>query len=96
MAKKHGRKSAESLNKGARSSVGRAPQWHSAGPGIPSPRKTKLNFPKEAEVFEIPEGWEPATAMRMVDDRPFLYRVLRRITPKRLENDLKARKGRSA
>lgn len=97
MAKKLGRKSLESLKKRARSSVGRAPQWHAAEPQK-NPSKTQtLEFPPDAEVIEIPSGWEPVPAMRYVDGRPFLYRVLIRISPERLESDLKTkRRTRSA
>lgn len=95
MAKKYGTKNSESLKQGARSSVGRAPQWHGAVSQKRPSLKSKINFETEAEVIEIPDGWEPVPAMRMVEGRPFLYRVLRKITPKRLENDLKARKSRA-
>lgn len=93
MAKKSDRKSLETLKKRARSSVGRAPQWHRAALEKSPPKKSKPIFPKNADFIEIPEDWVPGTAMREVNGKPFLFRVLRKITPKRLENDLKARRG---
>jgi len=94
MAKKCGSKLPESLKKRARSSVGRAPQWHSAAPAKRNSLKNKLHFSADAEVIEIPDGWEPVPAMRMVNGKPSLFRVLLRRPPKRLENALKARPRR--
>lgn len=94
MAKKYGTKLAESLKKGARSSVGRAPQWHRAALEKSNTPTTLLQIPANAEVVVIPDGWTPVTAMRMRKGIPDLFRVLVRKTSKRLENDLNGKRRR--
>jgi hypothetical protein len=97
MEKKYGNKSRKPLKKGARSSVGRAPQWHRAALEKSLTNNSEITFPENVQVVEIPDGWEQVPAMRMIDGRPVIHRVLMRITPKRLENDLKTpRRKKSA
>ncbi len=87
MAKKYVNKLSKSLDKRARSSVGRAPQWHGDEFQKKPADKTLLRFPKNAQVVEIPDGWEPVPAMRYENGHPVLYRVLVKSRPERLEND---------
>lgn len=94
MKKKYGTKLAESLKKGARSSVGRAPQWHPEVPPQKSSSRDLLKFPKDAQIVEIPTGWEPVSAMRYEDGEPVLYRVLIKTDRKRFENDLNGKRRR--
>lgn len=94
MVKKYGNKLSESLKKRALSSVGRAPQWHPKAPDRNTAKKNVLKFPKDAQVIEIPNGWEPVPAMRYEDGEPVLYRVLIKTTSKQYENDLNGKKSR--
>lgn len=96
MKKKYGNTSKQFETSRARSSVGRAPQWHHAAPPKNSRKKLNLTFPDHVEVIEIPEGWQPVPAMREVNGHSSLFHVLVRKTPKRLENDLKAPKRRKS